>query len=126
MAAHKVYLSRRNIQTLLNKLDRNKFEGGSLCTIYKRDNQHAKYPQTMTDCRITAVEKDSDPSLPQNDSQIHLTRKDLTTLLMDLSGPKGTVLVLGDVAVYPLEDAEYYETRSPGEVHEADDPGLKK
>ena len=125
--AHKVYLSRRNIQSLLNKLDRVKSGDFSNVTLIKCDNLHAKYPQTMEACRVTGVEKDEDPPLPQNDTQIHLTRKDLNGLLTDLVGPKpGTVLVLGDVAVCPLEDAEYYDSRAPGQVFHADDPGLKK
>lgn len=126
--AHKVYLSRRNIQSLLNKLDRVKTGDFSNVTLIKCDNQHAKYPQTMEACRVTGVEKDEDPSLPQNDTQIHLTRKDLNGLLADLDSKAKSdlVLVLGDVAVHPLEDAEYYDTRMPGPVYHADDPGLKK
>jgi hypothetical protein len=125
--SHKVYLSRRNIQSLLNKLDRVKSGDFSNVTLIKCDNLHAKYPQTMEACRVTGVEKDENPALPQNDTQIHLTRSDLNILLMDLDSKKpGTVLTLGDVAVYPLEDAEYYETRAPGEVHHLDDPGMKR
>jgi hypothetical protein len=125
--SHKVYLSRRNIQSLLNKLDRVKSGDFSNVTLIKCDNLHAKYPQTMEACRVTGVEKDEDPPLPQNDTQIHLTRSDLNNLLMDLASKTKpvTVLTLGDVAVYPLEDAEYYDTRAPGEVHHADDPGIR-
>lgn len=40
-----VYLSRRNLQTLLNKLDRNKMTpGASACGIVKVDTIHKKYP----------------------------------------------------------------------------------
>lgn len=40
-----VYLSRRNLLTLLAKLDRNKeTPGASQCTIVKQDTQHPKYP----------------------------------------------------------------------------------
>lgn len=40
-----LYLSRRNLQVLLNKLDRNLREpGSSECTIVKKDQDHPKYP----------------------------------------------------------------------------------
>lgn len=131
---HKVFLSKRNIQTLLNKLDRNKLgEGGSACTIIKCDNQHAKYPQTMVECAVTAVEGIKE--LAENDdkissSQIFISRAQLETLLkgdnmMFAIGPdkKFTSDVL---IVTPLEDKEYYSTRAPGEVHHLDDPGMKR
>jgi hypothetical protein len=132
---HKVYLSRRNIQTLLNKLDRVKAGDFSACTLIKCDNQHAKYPQTMSECAVSAIEGNA--SLPGNENQIYLTREDLTGLLSGLDGPgnaadgksgvgklyQGVNVV---VQVYALEDKEYYDTRLPGEVHHADDPWLKR
>jgi len=51
-----IYLTRRNLLTLLNKLDRNRIGGDSACTIIKRDNKHPKYPQTMAQISITALE----------------------------------------------------------------------
>lgn len=53
-----VYLSRRNLQTLLNKLDRVKAGEHSFCTIIKNDKTHPKYPQTTDEIMITAVEDD--------------------------------------------------------------------
>jgi hypothetical protein len=52
-----VFLSRRNLLTLLNKLDR-KFEGDTttLCTIIKKDNRHEKYPQSCPMIVVTAIE----------------------------------------------------------------------
>lgn len=51
-----VFLSRRNLLTLLNKLDRNKQVGEqSLCTIVKTDTVHSKYPCTSV-IMVTAVE----------------------------------------------------------------------
>lgn len=51
-----VYLSRRNLQVLLNKLDRNKRDpGASACTIVKNDTTHAKYP-CSDETYITALE----------------------------------------------------------------------
>ena len=52
-----VYLTRRNLVTLLNKLDRNKAanETVSLCTIIKCDTVHPKYPCSDV-IQVTAVE----------------------------------------------------------------------
>lgn len=52
----RVYLSRRNLLTLLSKLDRQKNGEQSFCTIIKHDNVHKKYPQTLDNIMITAVE----------------------------------------------------------------------
>lgn len=52
----KVYLTRRNLQTLLYKLDRNKGNPGeSKCTITKMDTRHKKYPCSEV-VVVTAVE----------------------------------------------------------------------
>ena len=55
----KVYLSRRNLQTLLNKLDRRAKNGDSArtaCTIIKYDNANPLFPQSVPAIMITAVE----------------------------------------------------------------------
>lgn len=52
----KLYLSRRNLQTLLNKLDRNKRDGEvSACTLVKFDITHPKYPCSDV-ISVTALE----------------------------------------------------------------------
>lgn len=51
-----IYLTRRNLLSLLNKLDRKAEGEDTACTIVKRDNQHPKYPQTLDECAVTAVE----------------------------------------------------------------------
>lgn len=56
MAIDQVFLSRRNLLTLLSKLDRKKDGGDTQCTIIKRDADHKKYPQTMEAIIITALE----------------------------------------------------------------------
>ena len=52
-----LYLSRRNLNTLLNKLDRNRacHDPVSHCTIIKQDTMHLKYPSTDV-IQVTAVE----------------------------------------------------------------------
>jgi hypothetical protein len=53
-----VFLSRRNLLTLLSKLDRNKEAGEkvSQCTLIKCDVVNSKFPQTMPNIAVTAVE----------------------------------------------------------------------
>ena len=53
---NKVYLTRRNLLTLLNKLDRAaKGDSSSYCTIIKRDTVHPKFPASARTL-VTAVE----------------------------------------------------------------------
>jgi hypothetical protein len=54
----RVFLSRRNLQALLSKLDRVKRGESSHCTLIKNDNAHPDYPQTMDSIVVTAVEDD--------------------------------------------------------------------
>lgn len=54
----RVYLSRRNLLTLLSKLDRRAAGEDTQCAIAKNDNTHAKYPQTMASIEVYAVEDD--------------------------------------------------------------------
>lgn len=54
----KIYLSRRNLLTLLSKLDRQAAGESTACTIIKHDNQHPMFPQTMKRIEITALEDD--------------------------------------------------------------------
>lgn len=53
----RVFLSRRNLMTLLSKLDRAD-SGETACTIIKNDFTHPKYPQTVHQIIVTAVEDD--------------------------------------------------------------------
>lgn len=52
----RLYLSRRNLLTLLSKLDRQKRGERTQCTIIKQDPVHPVYPQSMDACMITALE----------------------------------------------------------------------
>ena len=53
-----IYLSRRNLQTLINKLDRRAAGGSTAATIIKHQNKDnpPEYQQTLKDVTITAVE----------------------------------------------------------------------
>lgn len=54
----KVYLSRRNLITLLHKLNRQARGESTACTIIKNDNTHPTYPQSMPSIMVIAVEDD--------------------------------------------------------------------
>lgn len=54
----RVFLSRRNLLTLLSKLDRAARGDLTACTLVKNDNTHPKYPQTMPSIMVTAIEDD--------------------------------------------------------------------
>jgi len=66
----KVYLSRKNLQTLLSKLDRKKRGDYTHCTLVKCDTVHPKYSQTMKEIAITAVE-DKDYYADRNPGVVH-------------------------------------------------------
>ena len=51
----RLYLTRRNLLTLLSKLDRVKAGEESVCTLVKRDTSHPKFPCTDV-IVITALE----------------------------------------------------------------------
>jgi hypothetical protein len=53
-----LYLSRRNLEALLSKLDRKKAGDVTACTLIKNDTEHPKYPQTMKNIMVTAVENE--------------------------------------------------------------------
>ena len=58
MSVNKVCLSRRNLLTLLSKLDRQAAGEQTACTLIKNDNQHPMFPQTMQRIEVIAVEDD--------------------------------------------------------------------
>lgn len=54
-----VFLTRRNLLSLLEKLDHVADGGESACTLIKRDTSHSRYPLTGADnVIVTAVEDD--------------------------------------------------------------------
>lgn len=55
---YQVCLSRRNLKTLLNKLDRRKESGITAATLIKNETQEGKYGQYPPSIAIIAVEDD--------------------------------------------------------------------
>lgn len=52
----KIYLSRRNLLTLLSKLDRQANGDETMCTIIKNRNPSPSYQQTMQQIAVIAVD----------------------------------------------------------------------
>ena len=65
-----VYLSRRNLLTLLSKLDRKANGEDTHCTLIKNDNKHPKYPQSMKSISVIAIE-DEEYYTERNAGLIH-------------------------------------------------------
>lgn len=55
---NQVYLSRRNLESLIRKLDRKRAGEQTECTILKNDTVHKTYPATVPMLFITAVENE--------------------------------------------------------------------
>ena len=54
----KVYLSERNLRTLLSKLDREKAGEDTACTLIKHQQDDPSYQQTMKTIMVVAVQDD--------------------------------------------------------------------
>jgi hypothetical protein len=55
---NRVYLTRRNLLSLLSKLDRKAKGEETECTIIKRDTVHPEYPTTVTTAVIAVEDVD--------------------------------------------------------------------
>lgn len=65
---NKIYLSRRNLLTLLNKLDRAAKGEETARTVWKRDERHLRFPSTPTE--VVAIE-DADYYTDRNPGPTH-------------------------------------------------------
>lgn len=54
-----IFLTRRNLQTLLNKLDRKASGEETACTIIKLQGMVEDFKQTMEACNVVAVEDEA-------------------------------------------------------------------
>jgi len=124
----KVFLSQRNLLTLLSKLDRQVAGEVTACTITKNDNVHSIYPQTMPSCCIHATEAE-DSFLGGLTALINISRASLEELYVQLCGVKGGTITIttGDdvIEVTSVRDDVYYAERVAGPVLWSDDPGYQ-
>jgi hypothetical protein len=65
-----IYLSRRNLLTLLSKLDRRATGDETACTLIKYDNTTDPYRPSMDSCRVIAVE-DKDYYITRESGIVH-------------------------------------------------------
>ena len=124
---HKVYLTKRNLLSLLSKLDRKAKGEDTQCTIIKYDTIHKKYPQTMHSCRVEAVEHETKVV---DEFWVFLGRADINHILASIDKPIKTKMkfpfnAADSITVYSVADEEYYTDRDPGPVHVKDDPSRK-
>jgi hypothetical protein len=118
-----VYLSKRNVLSLLSKLDRAKAGEFSACTIIKNDNTHKKYPQSMESIAVTAHEEGEQPILYYYaDMRLLLSRNKLNELLnlVNNESALGSIKLKG-FKVFAIADELYYTEREAGAVHPADE-----
>ncbi len=123
---NKVFLSRRNLLPLVSKLNRVMAGQRSECTIVKSDNVHPRFAQTMEEIAVVAVE-DTATYFSCPTPQVHLSRASIARLLWQLdqvkAGRQGeSAVVIGNLTVTAVEDADYYTYRPAGEVLPVDDP----
>lgn len=67
---HQLHLTRRNLETLLSKLNRKQLGDKTKCSIIKFDNHHDIYPQTIDSIIVTAVE-DEDYYTDREPGEVH-------------------------------------------------------
>lgn len=121
---NKVYLSNRNLLTLLSKLKREKLGENTFGTIIKRDTTHKVYPQTMCECRVSYGDTD-EFSIRDGIAILSLSEATLTNLLVmpnQNNTTKNIVLTCSgnQLSVTSVTDDQYYTDRSPGSVHPLD------
>ena len=145
MKPAEVFLSRRNLLTLLYKLDAVKRGEESACTIVKyRNDVPFQFRQTMDSIAVIGVE---DGALAQEgltkicSAFVVLTRSQLTSLVEWLNViraiPEYPEVYLGSpelgsdrchcgrIRVAAVEDEDYYVSRSPGPVLEREEQKLQ-
>lgn len=106
----KLYLSRRNITTLLQKLDSVRNGEISACTIIKNEFAHPVYPQTLRRIAVVAVEE-HDRYLPGVSARLHLSRPALMLLRDHLGTPTPDVIHIDGMDVFAVPDEKYYVDR---------------
>lgn len=103
----KLYLSRRNIGLLLEKLDSIRDGEASSCTIIKNDYAHPVYPQTLRRIAVTSVET-MDQYFSAVSHRINLSRTTLLYLLAGLEKQTASEVEIGGMLVVAVPDEQYY------------------
>lgn len=110
----KLYLSKRDITTLLGKLDSVRDGQTSSCTIIKSEAAHPVFPQTLRRMSVMSAETE-DRYLPGVSPRLHLSRASLMTLLEYQEKQSDSVIRIDDMEVCAVPDEQYYVDRSAAE-----------
>ena len=125
---HNLYLSNRNVLTLLSKLDRQKAGEHTACAIIKHSS--APYQNTMSPIYVGATENGEAEEYPVGGRTnfVILERRSLEFLL---AGNSVQVFARasateGGVEVTMVSDEEMYASRAAGEMYPSDEANLPK
>lgn len=128
MERDKVFLSRRNVLTLLSKLQRHAAGEWTALTLIKNDDQHSVYPQTMPSCVVKADATETWYEADHFGHEVCLSKSTLEWLRDSLS-PTASVGGMYSIAapecaidVTIVADDVYYADREAGPVHPSDTP----
>jgi len=110
---NKLYLSKRNIATLLEKLDGVRDGETSTCTIIKNDTAHPVYTQTVRRVAVTAAET-QDAYVNGVSPRLQLSRPTLMSLMDRIEQQSDGALQFDDLDVFAIPDEKYYG--EPGEA----------
>ncbi|QAU33731.1 hypothetical protein [Janthinobacterium sp. 17J80-10] len=111
----KLYLSRRDLATLLQKLDSVRNGEVSACTIIKNDTTHPVYPPTLRRIAVVAVEG-ADQYLPGVSPRLHLSRTALTGLLDQLDRQVQGLVRFDGLEAFAVPDEKYYVDRDEADT----------
>lgn len=110
---NKLYLSKRNIATLLEKLDSVRDGEASTCTIIKNDTEHPVYAQTVRRVAVTATET-QDAYVNGVSPRLQLSRPTLMSLMDRMEQQSDGAIQFDDLDVFAIPDEKYYG--DPGEA----------
>lgn len=111
----RVFVTQRNLKTLIAKLNAVAAGEQSFCTITKHDDTHPVYPQTDPVFTLTSVEEGL-PARGDAFNQIYLRRKDMVEMLSALTEDvtRDFVDSVSNIQMTAIRDDEYYTDREPG------------
>lgn len=101
----KIFLSRRNLMSLLSKLDRKARGEESACTLIKNDSSNARYKQTMKSIQVTAVE-DAEYYYDRPPGEVHPSDEPKKYVLVKFSDNWADEFDVNGFFVSPLKDWE--------------------
>lgn len=111
----KLYLSKRNITTLLNKLDSVRDGETSACTIIKNDTAHPVYAQTVRRIAVMAIEA-QDRYVNGVSPRLQLSRSTLMSLVDRIEKQADDAIRIDELKVFAVPDEKYYGDRGEADI----------